>query len=130
MIAQTGASRLALTALLLLPSFTACTEVTGNDTVTPTLELTTSSTDRSVGEQVVFFYEARGNLLDLLTFDFGDDSIGEVTMSGAQQAQGQVEHTFEQPGTYEVVASLLDGVAGPISRQVVITVTAAGGGSP
>jgi hypothetical protein len=130
MIARTAAAPLALTALLLLAPLTACTEVAGNDTVTPTMELTTSSTERTVGEEVVFFYQASGNLLDLLTVDFGDDEVTELILSGAQQAQGQIEHTFEQPGTYEVVASLLDGVTGPISRQIVITVTAAGGGAP
>jgi hypothetical protein len=103
----------------------ACSDATGNDVIEPTLELTANPAAPAAGQDVVFRYEARGNLLDVLTLEYGDGAVSEVILGASQRAEGQIRHAFAEPGSYTVVGSLLDGVVGPLSAEVVVTVSEA-----
>jgi hypothetical protein len=100
-----------------------CSDVTGDDLVVPTLELTATPDEAGVGDEILFRYQAAGNYLDALTVSFGDEEGGVIALAGARRADGEVPHVYAQPGSYQVTARLSDAAIGTVEADVAVIIS-------
>jgi hypothetical protein len=107
-------------ALLATPS---CTDVTGDDLVVPTLELTATPTAAGVGDEILFRYEAVGNVLSAITIVFDDGEEGTLNLAGARQVEGEVPHIYVEPGSFQVRAILADAAIGSVEASVTVEIS-------
>ena len=79
-------------------------------------------TATTVGQSVVFSYEAEGSGLSQVTIAFGDgDTYARNFPPASVQANGFTSHAYESTGTFTVRGEAID-VRGVSSHEVTITV--------
>ena len=108
-------------AMTLALAGTACLDdsVTGTRPLTMTLEASATTID--AGQSVTFTYDASGQGITLVTFDYSDGVVDSLTFSGPVEVGGTVSHVFTTAATYAVTATV-SAIQGTEEDNVVITV--------
>lgn len=111
-----------LLALLAVPAWLACSEVTFEGGGPLSFTLTADRTTAAPGDSITFSYNAVGSIIAGVVMDYGDGTADSLNTSGAQTASGRFVHAFSSAGSYTVVGTLIDNLQGPASDQVVVQV--------
>ncbi len=74
------------------------------------------------GDSISFQVTARGGQLVGIAADYGDGSEDQMGTSGARTARVTFRHAFEAPGTYLVLATVTDALAGPKDASVSVRI--------
>ena len=88
--------------------------------------LTAEPTSATVGQEVTVTIEANGTRLLSFLIDYDDGTEPDfLSVAGSRQARGSRVHTFEAPGTYEIVGRI-DEFSDTLTRVVTVNVVEAG----
>lgn len=82
----------------------------------------------TVGETVIFTFEAQGTELFGVLVDYQDGVVDSVRAFGAQTMGADLEHAFTTAADHEVVATVFENSGRTVSDTVVVPVTEASGG--
>ncbi len=100
-----------------------CSDVTFEGGSPVTISLSADRATASVGENVLFVYDARGSILDGVTVAYGDGVADTAYTSGALSARGEFLHAYGLSGSFTAVGVVYDAVQGSDTATVVIQVT-------
>jgi len=75
-----------------------------------------------VGQELSFQAEATGSQLGLLVIRFGDGAADSLAGRGAQTMRHRVEHTYGEPGTYRVQATVLELAGNNLTDELTIEI--------
>ena len=90
------------------------------------IEVTSTHTTATVGQEVTFNYDASGPSLVRVVLEYGDGIADTVGTAGATSAQGHRDHTFQAAGSY-VVTGFAVGVNDAASTDnVTVTISSSG----
>lgn len=87
------------------------------------IELSANPTTVSIGDTIAFEAVAEGFEIIRITVDLDDDEVKTFEYPAFTRASANFIHAYEQPGTYDVTATVLDLRGGEITDRVTITVT-------
>ena len=111
-----------LLALLAVPAWLACSEVTFEGGGPVSITLTADRTAAAPGDSISFSYDATGSVIVGVVLRYGDGSVDSLSTSGAQKASGRFVHAFSAAGSYTVVGTLVDNVQGTATDQVLVQI--------
>jgi PKD repeat protein len=88
------------------------------------IQVTADKPTVPAGEGVRITYNATGAFLTRVVIDFGDSSDQEfINIDGAQSANGNVLHTYDEAGTYTVTAIAIEAVGAREEAELTIQVS-------
>ena len=116
-----GRMRHAFPGLVLLLGVASCLASVA-DTLPFTVAVAASRTAAAPGDTIGFTVTIQGESLIGVTMDFADGTTDQFGTGGAKTGKVTFRKVFTRQGTFEVVATATDAVAGQKSARVGITV--------
>ena len=100
----------------------ACSSVDVEDLPTA-ITLTVDRNSAAVGDTLLFSYDATGEFMVGVIVDYGDGVLDSISAPGAQRANGSLRHSYVDPGSYTVIATLEEAIRDDATDTEVVEIT-------